>query len=277
MVCVEESNGYRCRKCPTCLSLRRRTWVSRMIMENRHSESAWFLTLTYNDENIPLSHDTYAPVLRPKDVQLYIKRLRASRGGGLVFRYFLCGEYGDRTLRPHYHAILFFSPDHPAPADLEETVNRYWGKGHTLLKEATIETFSYVSHYVMKKANNHEFEVPEFQRMSTNPALGTKFIEDLANQYLNSKALQNDLETTEDVRKLFRHNGQVWPIDPYLRNKLREQIGVPKTRAERQEGMSLAQLISRNYRDEPTQQDRNRATNYAARTIRKLRNSGRSL
>lgn len=246
-------------------------------MEAKTSESAWFLTLTYNDDNLPLSPETYAPVLRHKDVRRYLARLRATRGGGLKFRYYLCGEYGDRTLRPHYHAILYFSQTRPAPADLEATLDRYWGHGHTLLAEANEKTFQYVSHYIVKKAKHHEFEVPEYQTMSTNPALGTEFINRLGNLYLDSKALQLDLEKTEDVRNSFRYNGQVWPIDPYMRNKLRDHVGVPRLRSERHEGMSLDEVLVRNWREQPTEKDYEKARIYNERIIRRISSMARTL
>lgn len=247
-------------------------------METKTSESAWFLTLTYNDDNLPRSHESFTPILNPKDVRRYWARLRATRGGGLKFRYYLCGEYGDRTLRPHYHAILFFGPANPAPADLEETLDRYWGKGHTLLAEANEQTFSYVSHYIIKKAKHLEFEVPEYQTMSRNPALGTDFIHKLGDLYLNSKALQADLETTEDVRNCFRYNGQVWPIDPFMRNKLRDYVGVPRLRSERHEGMTLDEVLTRNWRDQPTEKDYAKARVYNERIIRRITSGmGRTL
>ncbi len=48
-------------------------------------------------------------VLRYKDVQDYLKRLRRflEKKGLPSFRYAMCGEYGPTTQRPHYHIILF--------------------------------------------------------------------------------------------------------------------------------------------------------------------------
>lgn len=248
-------------------------------MEQRTSESTWFLTLTYNDENLPHDHDTYTPVLNRRDVRLYLARLRAVRGGGLKFRYYLCGEYGDRTLRPHYHAILFFSPSNPAPADLETTLDRHWGKGHTLLAEANAKTMAYVASYTLKKYGKEERglsgRVPEFVTMSTNPALGTEYINTLAEKYLSTPSLQQHLEETEDVTNVFRTEGAIYPIDRYMRDKLRRAVGVPTTRAERREHLTSEEIHERIAYDHETQKatpiQLARAKAYASKIQRRLR------
>jgi len=43
--------------------------------------------------------------LSKKDFQLYMRRLRFDAGKGL--KYYVCGEYGTKSNRPHYHAIIF--------------------------------------------------------------------------------------------------------------------------------------------------------------------------
>lgn len=52
-------------------------------------------------------------VLNKKDVQDFIKRLRRhiqyETKRDITLRYFVCGEYGETTLRPHYHGLLWFS------------------------------------------------------------------------------------------------------------------------------------------------------------------------
>lgn len=52
----------------------------------------------------------YTPSLRREDVRLWIKRCRVDYerkfGEKLNLRYVFFGEYGDLTLRPHYHGLL---------------------------------------------------------------------------------------------------------------------------------------------------------------------------
>ena len=60
-----------------------------------------FITLTYNDNNLP--HDLS---LNHSHFQKFFKRLRKSLPFKTV-RYYMCGEYGDEFKRPHYHACIF--------------------------------------------------------------------------------------------------------------------------------------------------------------------------
>src|SRR5215510_1697934 len=90
--------AYACGRCESCLSSRRRTWAGRLILESYAHQSSIFVTLTYSDDRHSLS---------VKDCQLWLKRVRKRVG---KIRVFYCGEYGDATQRPHYHAILFGVP-----------------------------------------------------------------------------------------------------------------------------------------------------------------------
>lgn len=60
-----------CGKCPACLANQRQEWVFRLKQEYLASNFAIFVTLTYNDENVPLDFS-----VNKKDVQDFHKRLR---------------------------------------------------------------------------------------------------------------------------------------------------------------------------------------------------------
>lgn len=103
----------RCGNCMGCRIDRSREWANRCLLELQYHQSAYFVTLTYSDDFVPVSH--YADpstgeaqpslTLRKRDLQLFFKRLRKRHVKPL--RYFAAGEYGGKTLRPHYHAIIF--------------------------------------------------------------------------------------------------------------------------------------------------------------------------
>ncbi|UPW41126.1 replication initiator protein [Sigmofec virus UA08Rod_5448] len=103
-----------CRHCIGCRLEYSRQWANRMMLELGYHDSAYFVTLTYDDYHVPISY--YADpetgeafpslTLRKRDLQLFFKRLRFTFGGDKI-RYYACGEYGTDTLRPHYHAIIF--------------------------------------------------------------------------------------------------------------------------------------------------------------------------
>lgn len=76
-----------------------------MLHETTQHNDSLFITLTYSDEYIPENGS-----LRKDHAVKFIKRLRFHVNKicpGRRIRYFLCGEYGDNTQRPHYHAIIF--------------------------------------------------------------------------------------------------------------------------------------------------------------------------
>lgn len=67
------------------------------------NNEAVFLTLTYDDEHLPVTGS-----LVKDDLQKFWKRLRKDLD--FPIRYYACGEYGDERMRPHYHAIVFGLP-----------------------------------------------------------------------------------------------------------------------------------------------------------------------
>lgn len=77
--------------------------------EDKVSISSKFITLTYADENLPISRNGYRSLCR-RDLQLFFKRLRKAHSKGAKrksIKYFAVGEYGGKIGRPHYHVLLF--------------------------------------------------------------------------------------------------------------------------------------------------------------------------
>ena len=77
-----------------------------MLESQVHADNC-FVTLTYDDEHLPRPHRPghWMPSLSPYHVTNFIKRLR--RHYEIPIRYFLAGEYGNDSQRPHYHLALF--------------------------------------------------------------------------------------------------------------------------------------------------------------------------
>lgn len=195
--------------CGTCLGCRTShatAWARRA----QHEASMWehnaFLTLTYDDEHLPSDGG-----LRPDDLSSFIKRLRARhsrvhtppgkrirkkyRGmvrhllcdpvGGL--RYLGSGEYGETYGRPHYHLILFncgFNDLTLVAKDLYESalVKKLWTAGSHKIGTVTGASANYVAQYTLKNVGtiavtpDGEILQNAFFRVSTRPAIGTKFI-----------------------------------------------------------------------------------------------------
>lgn len=182
-----------CGKCAACLSNQRSDWTFRIKQELRVAKSAYFITLTYNDENVPYIDET--ATLRKSDLQLFIKRLRRFhdmeveryqklvKGRYLEFkvpqiRYYAIGEYGPETLRPHYHG-LFFNVSEEAIREID----KLWSLG--FIKVGDVNTASI--HYVTKYVINRKLDCPgvesPFSIMSRRPGIGNSYINNINVRY----------------------------------------------------------------------------------------------
>lgn len=176
-----------CGKCQGCRRERARQWTIRLVHESQLHERLSEVTLTYNDDHLPPGRS-----LRPKDVTLFFKSLR---NAGHQFRYFMCGEYGDATLRPHYHVLLYGIdwPDRTywmrsASGTIQyrsDELQSHWPHGFALTGDLTPGASRYVAGYVTKKLNDNEVPVNQdsgellhpYQRMSRRPAIAKRWIE----------------------------------------------------------------------------------------------------
>lgn len=169
-----------------------------------HSQNC-FVTLTYGRDMLPKNGS-----LEHRDFQLFMKRLRklgALRPKGVVsealrpdgnIRFYMCGEYGPKTLRPHYHACLFgvdFRSDRVPLGKSgsgfvyyeSPTLSKLWPHGRASVQDLTRETAGYTARYIMKKALGESAEstysrvdsdgvivqvAPEYSRMSLRPGIG---------------------------------------------------------------------------------------------------------
>jgi len=152
-----------CGRCVGCRLDKSRVWALRCVHEaSLHDENS-FITLTYAPEHLPSDGG-----LVKEDFQKFMKRLRKKFAPRRI-RYYMCGEYGDRTNRPHYHALLFgldFSdrealPPSASGADLftSKTLEKVWGKGFVTVGDVTFESAAYCARYIMKKLNGPACEV----------------------------------------------------------------------------------------------------------------------
>lgn len=197
-----------CGKCIGCRLDYSRTWANRMMLELKDHESAYFVTLTYDNDNVPVTYyadpDTGEALesltLVKRDVQLFFKRLRKALGDTKI-RYYLCGEYGSQTLRPHYHAIIYglTLSDLIVVRKMEygqlytsEFLTNIWQKGMVGVTEVTWETCAYVARYVTKKLNGNLSEFyklhnlqPEFALMSRKPGIARKYYDENKDEFYN--------------------------------------------------------------------------------------------
>lgn len=163
--------AVRCGTCIGCRTARARDWAIRARFEARDHEASCWSTLTYDDDHLP-------PTLQKLHVSVFLRRLRKKLGTKV--RFLACGEYGELTYRPHYHAILYGVPEgHPA-------VQHCWPHGFAQTHTLRDEAIAYVVGYVSKKLGTKEeaeervdprtgevyrFQ-PPFLLMSRRPGIG---------------------------------------------------------------------------------------------------------
>lgn len=174
---------YPCGKCILCLERKRRQWALRMEMETKYAKSAFFVTLTYNDENVPYLNDVQS--LRKKDYQSFLKNLRKRLP--YPIRFFGVGEYGLRSQRPHYHLILWL-PDFIRRDKLSNIIGNVWRKGFVQVDEATDGRMYYIAKYCCKLSSEPYGVEKGFQTCSQNPPIGYRFFEN------NLRLLDSDFD-----------------------------------------------------------------------------------
>lgn len=192
---IVETLQLPCGKCLGCRIAKSQEWMVRCTHEAQLHEFSVFVTLTYDDEHLPENGS-----LNHRHFQLFMKKLR-KKFSDVSIRYFMCGEYGPKLSRPHYHACLFgidfvdrklFSTNSRGD-DLYEsqTLTELWGLGFATVAPFSPETAGYCARYSLKKvlgsdASSHYGvldvdtgeliqRVPEYARMSTHPGLGARW------------------------------------------------------------------------------------------------------
>lgn len=211
-----------CGQCAHCRLKRARLWSWRQFFESLGHEHNCFVTLTYDDEHLPKSGD-----LEPRVVQLWLKRLRKAIRP-LSFRYFLVGEYGSTSRRPHYHLSMFGVSQFTTVngQSFSDIVRQTWGRGFIYVAEFNERTAIYVTGYVSKhladKQKNVVWSVPEYARFSLRPGLGFFSMSVVARSLISQR---DNVLRGRDVPNQLRVAKRRPQLGRYLLNALREQTG----------------------------------------------------
>lgn len=145
-----------CGYCILCREEQARQTAVRIYHEALSHEQNSFVTLSYTDAHMP-EHGS----LRYEDLVKFHKRLRKALGG---LRHYSVGEYGDKSMRPHYHACIFghaFMEDairirDEPPLWTSPMLERMWGLGNVAVGALNFETAKYTASYVTKKLRSQQ-------------------------------------------------------------------------------------------------------------------------
>lgn len=123
-------------------------------------------------------------------------------------RFYMSGEYGEQTGRPHYHAAIFgydfrdkkyWRTTRGGKLYNSQQANRLWRKGNVVIGELTFESAAYIARYITTKVTGTSPEAKakskakyettdlntgeiierkkEYNRMSLRPAIGATWLE----------------------------------------------------------------------------------------------------
>lgn len=164
-----------------------------------------FLTLTYEDGKLPPFG-----TLVPRDVQLFIKRLRKAIYPAQC-RFYGCGEYGEKLARPHYHLLIFGyrfadmsywkKSGCGEKLYVSAQLRKLWPFGDHYIGAVTFASAAYVARYCLDVVNGDEGKeyyriidpatgrdvidsetgeimryCPQFSRMSLKPGIGASWL-----------------------------------------------------------------------------------------------------
>ena len=197
-----------CGACMACRINRRETWARRLLDEYEHADKAVFVTMTYDDDNLP-----DPPSVSVYEAQTYIKRLRKAIEPRTL-RYYISGEYGEEKDRPHYHAILFGlgKEDYDVMYD-------NWAmcvKDEFVVGDVNPTTCNYTAGYIVDKLTGKFAEyytqrniAPPFSIMSRYPIIGIetakKYMDNhidraIAGKDVMPRAYRNQMTTAQRAR-----------------------------------------------------------------------------
>lgn len=233
-----------CGKCLPCLERRQREWAGRLALSLKVAQSAYFVTLTYNDQYIKdhckwghldqvqeyelseaMQSDDFSsmqPKLNKSDFQAFLMRLRNFNVRGVVppgftkkvpqiapqgskMAYFAVGEYGDITKRPHWHMVIFNLNYKLIYA--EKVISHAWEKDYKSIGHIHIGPVQAGS---LEYVTGYLFK--NFKKQCTrliSKGLGTSYVNDEVKEYHR-----------QTLRTYHRVHGTKYPLPRILRDKI---------------------------------------------------------
>lgn len=216
-----------CGRCLPCLKKRKAQWSYRIENEMKHAITAYFVTLTYNDDNLPPGnmvvkehHKTFIELLKlyeswpemsTREDYSYEEYIRASSRIGeysddytydsYPLRYYGVVEFGGTTGRVHWHYLLFNVLD-------KRNIEKAWQAGMIQIDPCNINTIDYVLKYMIKDREN-DLQEEKRERSFMSKGIGMQgitqeFIDSISepenNQVINSRGFKVALP------RIFRKN-----------------------------------------------------------------------
>ena len=171
-----------CGQCIECRRQKAQQWRVRLMEELKNDTKAYFVTLTFSNENYKkicekynINKNDYNDIAS-KSVRLFLERWRKIYKKSL--KHWLITELGhENTERLHLHGIIF--TNEPFTND---TCAKFWQYGLTFTGEYCNEkTINYIIKYVLKVDSDHKEYVP---LIMCSAGIGKRFIDTYAARQL---------------------------------------------------------------------------------------------
>lgn len=212
-----------CGKCPNCAKRYASGWSFRLLTEEKYSDTAYFLTLTYNSNNVEYTANGYK-TLNKDHLRAFWKALRKKNTNKL--KYYAVGEYGSKTNRPHYHAIIFnadlksiigHAPAYALQSGLipmdgkTELDSKLWKHGYITIGRVNELSVGYALKYMLKKLTRKKHARDD--RQIEFSAMSKK----LGSQYLTKQARDYHISDLTNRFSLKLSNGALAPMPRYYK------------------------------------------------------------
>lgn len=263
---------HRCGQCLTCRILKRSQMATRLHLESlSYPNAATMVTFTYNDKHKPQDGSVQKIELRKlkwrindqwKRYRKKFPQIAQADNYHEKLRFYGVGEYGDDSMRPHYHLAIFGLPvdlqyedpkkqgqklyyeicrkRHFQPVlfpGLEQFLLKAWQhRGHVQIEQLDDGLSSYMTGYVTKKMTNYKDHealglVPEFS--SGSPGMGRDYAAIIGDSMARQKLYPHgygEFEKGPDWKpvewsSLVRVNGKKRPLDAYMRQRILKVLG----------------------------------------------------
>lgn len=261
---ITEHDDVPCQQCIGCRIDYARSWSLRIMNETEKypKGECWFVTVTYNDEYLP----PVRPVIKVDedgvittkisefhsisldDHQKFMKRLRKKlkKDFDKECRFFCALEYGDLSMRPHMHYILFGVPLNDLrmykisrscdPLYTSDWLSELWtddngkSRGFITVGAVTSDSASYCARYAIKKRKMKRQEFysdlgiePEKCVMSRRPGIGAIwFNEHGKSMYETDKAILKGRSGAIEVKIPKYYDDLMERMDPEKLESIKE-------------------------------------------------------
>lgn len=195
----KEEVTVKCGQCDTCRKERAQEWAIKLINESNYHKKACFITLTF-DNKILLDKNSKAAkyganasfvfnINNSKEYfKKFIKRLRKKFSDKSITFYHV-GEYGEKTKRPHHHAIIYGINFEEDRFEMEKsksgktqyfskTLSELWACGRTSIQDINKANTIYICQYSLKKFKNNELNkrYKSIMSFSNRSKISTKWV-----------------------------------------------------------------------------------------------------